>query len=79
MPHSRFLVQNERFALEELVASSVLPCFVSDITLETDGPPPGRTVVPILDSEAKVTYYMVCLKNTFPKVKKLFNSYVENL
>lgn len=79
MPHSRFLVQNERFALNELVASSVLPCFVSDITLKTDGPPPGRTVVPILDSEAKVTYYMVCLKNTFPKVKKLFNSYVENL
>ena len=72
MPHSRFLVQNERFALDELVASSVLPCFVSDITMETDGKPENRLIIPIRDPEASVTYYTVCLKKNFSQVKKLF-------
>ena len=72
MPHSRFLVQNERFALEELIASSVLPCFISDITIASDGKPKDRVVIPVLDPEASVTYYTVCLKSTLPKVRKLF-------
>lgn len=72
MPHSRFLVQTERFALNELIASSVLPCFVSDITIAADGAPENRVVVPVLDPEASVTYYTVCARSEFPKVKKLF-------
>lgn len=72
MPHSRFLVQNERFAFEELIASSVLPCFVSDISLQNDGKPADRVIIPILDPGASVTYYAVCLKSTLPKVRKLF-------
>ena len=72
MPHSRFLVQNERFAFEELIASSVLPCFVSDISLQNDGKPADRVIIPILDPDASVAYYAVCLKSTLPKVRKLF-------
>lgn len=72
MPLSRFLVQNERFAFEELIASSVLPCFVSDISLQNDGKPADRVIIPILDPGASVTYYAVCLKSTLPKVRKLF-------
>lgn len=71
MPLSRFLVQNERFAFEELIASSVLPCFVSDISLQNDGKPADRVIIPILDPGASVTYYAVCLKSTLPKVRKL--------
>lgn len=73
MPHSRFLVQTDRFAFEELVASSILPCFVSDAALAGDWETPDRVLVPILDPEASVTYYMVCLKSMLPKVKKLFS------
>ena len=72
MPHSRFLVQNEQFALYELIASSVLPCFISDITIASDGVPKDRVVIPVLDPEASVTYYTVCQKSTLPKVRKLF-------
>lgn len=73
MPHSRFLVQTERFAMDELVAASVLPCFVSDITLKADGAPENRVVIPILDEEVSVTYYTVCTKENYPKLKKLFS------
>ena len=72
MPHSRFLVQNERFAFDELVQSSVLPSFVSDITIRLNGKPENRTVIPILDEEATVTYYAVCLKSNKVKFSCLF-------
>lgn len=73
MPYSRFLVQTDRFAFEELISASVLPCFVSDISIAREGVPQNRVIVPILDPEASVTYYTVCLKSTLPKVKKMMN------
>lgn len=72
MPHSRFLIQNERFAFEELAQSSVLPYFVSDITLRSNGHPKGRIVVPILDKEASVTYFAVCKTSSHQKFFCLF-------
>lgn len=75
MPHSRFLVQTDRFALSELIAASILPCFVSDITMAEEGAPANRVIVPILDPEASVTYHIVCMRHTLPKVKKLFSDF----
>lgn len=72
MPHSRFLIQNERFAFEELAQSSILPFFVSDVTLRSDGPPKDRIVVPILDTEASVTYFAVCKTSSHEKLSCLF-------
>lgn len=72
MPHSRFLVQSDRFAFTELVQSSVLPSFVTDAAMRLYGPPENRSVVPILDPEAAVTYYAVCLKKELHQVKRLF-------
>lgn len=72
MPNSRFLVQSERFAFNELVQSSLLPSFVSDITVRLYGSPENRKIVPILDPEATVTYYAVCLKKELNRVKRLF-------
>lgn len=72
MPNSRFLVQSERFAFNELVQSSLLPSFVSDVTVRLYGSPENRKIVPILDPEATVTYYAVCLKKEFNRVKRLF-------
>ena len=60
MPDSRFLIQNDRFAFNELVESSTLPSFITDLSekyLETVS---GRVTVPISDDEASVTYYLVC-------------------
>lgn len=72
MPHSRFLVQNERFAFDELVQSSILPSFVSDLTIRINGKPENRIVVPILDKEATVIYFTVCHQSNKAKFHCLF-------
>jgi DNA-binding transcriptional LysR family regulator len=67
MPHSRFLLQSERFAFNELVNSSVLPSFTSDMVLrhpEQHAEAVNRVSVPILDAEAHVSYYCCYLKKS---------------
>lgn len=56
MPDTRFLEQ-EDVAFEELVKSSALPSFATDVALRREGNPANRVNIPILDDEANVTYY----------------------
>ena len=72
MPHSRALLQSERFAFDELVQSSVLPSFVTDVTMRLEGVPKNRKIVPILDPEAAAAYYAVCMKTDRRKIGGLF-------
>lgn len=60
MPRSRFLVQTERYTLEELVHNSVLPCFCTDWSLQTGRDLGGRVAVPITDPEVNATFYLAC-------------------
>ncbi|MCM1299691.1 MAG: substrate-binding domain-containing protein, partial [[Eubacterium] siraeum] len=71
MPNSKFLLQNERFNFDELVSSSILPSFVTDVALEHSSPDvyANRVNVPILDEEAKVTYYCCYLKKNSWKMR----------
>ncbi len=73
MPHSRFLIQTERFDFNELTRSSILPYFATDATLRFSGIPDDRSIVPISDNEASVTYYMVCLSDKREHFKALFH------
>ena len=57
MPASRFLVQTDAFAFEELVLSSSLPCFVTDYFSNLQERYPGRVCIPLADPEADVTFY----------------------
>ena len=67
MPASKFLVQTDVDAFEELVKASSLPCFSTDYRrqLYADwGQMPlthydGRINIPLIDSEANVTFYLV--------------------
>lgn len=59
MPASRFLVQDNEFEFFELVRSSSLPCFVTDISLKETPIPEGRISIPISDEKATVTFYLV--------------------
>lgn len=61
MPDTRFLEQ-EDIAFEELVKSSALPSFTTDVALRRTGDTVNRVNVPILDEEANVSYY--CLWRT---------------
>lgn len=62
MPDTRFLEQ-EVIAFNELVKSSALPSFTTDVVLRREGGPQNRVNIPILDEEANVTYY--CLYKPF--------------
>ncbi|NQI33547.1 hypothetical protein HO928_00605 [Streptococcus suis] len=56
MPQSKFLVQENDFAFQELVANSSLPHFTTNL-VKTDK---ERVVIPLTDDEAGVTYHIYC-------------------
>ncbi|MGI6177829.1 MAG: LysR family transcriptional regulator [Eubacterium sp.] len=73
MPHSRFLVQNDRSAFSELIANSVLPCFATDIAAHgTEQSEKDRVRIKITDPEVNVTYYLVCKNEDQPRFRALF-------
>ena len=74
MPDTHFLVQ-EWFAFDELVKSSALPSFTSDLVMKRSGMPSNRIAVPITDEEASVTYY--CVHK--PKHHRLFHEFFQQL
>ena len=59
MPSSKFLVQEDEFAFRELAKNSTLPFFVTDIGGSDLVDRAVRTVIPITDEEANVTYYLI--------------------
>ena len=59
MPASRFLIQTDEFEFNELVRSSTLLCFATDIATPKNQLPPGRVLLPVLDPEADVTYHLI--------------------
>lgn len=74
MPDTHFLVQ-ECFAFDELVKSSALPSFTSDLVMKRSGMPLNRIAIPITDEEANVTYY--CFHK--PKHHRLFQEFFQQL
>lgn len=72
MPHSRFLVQTQRYDFNELTRSSILPYFATNLTLRFSDIPDDRVAVAIKDSDAAVTYYAVCLRSNAERFKGLF-------
>lgn len=54
MPASKFLVQTEMFALEELIRTSTLLCFVTNFADTSSGMFEGRKIIPLTDPEADV-------------------------
>ena len=72
MPHSRFLIQNDRFTFDEIVNASVLPSFSTDTANEFFGNSSDRIQVPITDEEAEVRYFLVCLKENDNQFGQLF-------
>lgn len=74
MPHSRFLVQTQRYDFNELTRSSILPFFATDVTLRFSDIPDERIAVAINDPDATVTYYIVCLRRNVDYFKGLFHN-----
>ena len=62
MPASRFLIQTDEFAFKELIKTSTLPCFTTDLVKDTQDFLYGRQIIPCTDPEANVTYHFLCRK-----------------
>lgn len=75
MPNTRFLVQEESSAFNELVKASALPSFESDLTIQRERDIPNRIRIPILDEEANITYYLLYQA----KDRKNLNSLLQRL
>ena len=75
LPASRFLVQDDEFALAELIRTSTLPCFTTDIALERRyrDVGEGRTMVPITDPEANASFYLAASEKDAKKVERLLS------
>lgn len=59
MPASKFLVQTDVAAFDELVNASSLPCFSTDYGQHTHVSYAGRVNIPLTDAQANVTFYVV--------------------
>ncbi len=75
MPLTRALVQTKQEDLQELVQSSSLPAFVSDLAMRWSGKPQNRVIIPILDPEATVQYHFLCKKED----KKKWSALIERI
>lgn len=75
MPNSRFLTQSDRFSFNELVRSSSLPSFTTDLAKKYLVTEDVRIEVPISDPEATVIYYLVCLKKSLKEFRTLLSCF----
>lgn len=75
MPNSRFLTQSDRFSFNELVRSSSLPSFTTDLSKKYLVTEDVRIEVPISDPKAIVIYYLVCKRDTKKEYLALFSAF----
>lgn len=59
MPASRFLIQTNDLDFQELVKSSSLLCFCTNLVSHPEDSLKNRKIIPVLDSEACVTYHIL--------------------
>ncbi len=68
MPDSRFIIQSNLQDLHELIASSALPAFASNITIERGMRDfEGRIAVPFSDDEARLDFYIISSKQVLSR------------
>lgn len=58
-PHSKFVIQEDRTVFHQMIPSTPLIYFVTDVPSLRSAVPEGRTVVPLQDAAAHATYYLL--------------------
>ncbi len=71
MPNTKFLMQNEMDTFLTLAGASALPVFSTDLAIKFGRKVENRVNVPILDKEAKATFYCVISKKDKVKYKNV--------
>lgn len=72
LPSTYFLLQQSYEDFAELVSSSVLPAFSSDVMMRRCREDAHRVQVPILDPEAHADYYCVCRRENQKRLAPVF-------
>lgn len=74
MPHSRFLLQDDHAALQEIVRTSSLPAFVTDLSLRMRSVDESRVNIPIDDESATMHFWCCCRKEDEKRFLKWFQT-----
>ena len=72
MPHSRFLLQGDRSALREIIRTSSLPAFATDLSLRLRIADESRVNIPLSDASATMRYWCCCRKEDEKRFMKWF-------
>ena len=59
MPNSRFLIQTDKEAFEDLLEASILPSFTSNQAMKEFIQPKDMIPIPITDPEVNITFYVI--------------------
>lgn len=70
-PHTRYLIQDERSTFNEIVKSTSLLSYTSDLAIKREGTITNRVIIPIDEKEAHVSYYISFLKSSCNKYTEL--------
>ena len=73
LPHATFIEQDDRIVFSQLARTTPHCTFVTDAPYMENDPVPGRTVVPLEDSEAHVTFYLVARVGAAGLAARLFD------
>lgn len=73
MPHSKIITQKDREDLTALINSSSLPCFVSNITNESNRRYPNRIRIPIIDPDATREFIIVTPRKSISLFSKFLS------
>lgn len=74
MPSGNLVVQPNVGALAELVTSSSMPFFSTDLALERGYAIAGRVAVPVVDDGSHAVYYLACLQSECQRYAKVFDA-----
>ena len=73
IPGAKFLLQDEYDTFSELLLSSAIPSFSTDVTIRRYNKDPlHRVNVPLSDPEVNVTYYLACRQEQRRRFRALF-------
>ena len=78
-PHTHFILQDNREVFMDLTQNSTLPTFISDLSMERDGNPDNRKIIPIIDKEATNSFYLVCKKKNKKLLEPLYRAVEKRL
>lgn len=72
-PHSKFIIQEDRTVFHQMIPTTPLIYFVTDVPSLREAVPAGRTVVPLRDAAAHATYYLLARDGARSEALQIFD------